>query len=229
MFRSVAGTIGIAILGAVLVAGCASEPPAAEKKDSGFLRDYTRLQDATAVGGAHIRAWASPKFTPANYNAIILEPLVFYPEPQPSAQVSADTLQQILKYTNNALRQSLTKRFQVVDKAGPGVVRIRTAFSSVGAEKEGLKAYQYIPLAFVATMASRAATGEPQQAFVFVEAEVTDSATGELLALRTRVGTGSGLSKVGGKEVVTLDDLKPLIDELATGAYPELSKFVKPK
>ncbi len=39
--------------------------------------------------GKTIRAWVSPKLTPANYDAILLDPLVFYPEPRPSEQVSA--------------------------------------------------------------------------------------------------------------------------------------------
>jgi len=227
MDRSMAGTLGLIALGTMLVvAGCATKP-AEPTKDSGFLRDYSRLKDATVTGGATVRQWASPKFTPSNYNALLLEPLVFYPEPQPSDMVSADTLQKIIAYTNDARRRALEKRFQLVDRAGPGVVRFRQAFSGVGAEAEGLKPYQYIPLAFVATMASRAATGEPQRAFVVVEVEATDSVTGELLGMRTRVGTGSGLARVGGKEVITFEDVKPLIDELAAAAAPDLHKFVK--
>jgi hypothetical protein len=70
---------------------CASGGDVNQTRGSGFLRDYSVLQQVTDAQGRTIHAWASPKFTPANYDAILLDPLVFYPEPRPSAQVSAET------------------------------------------------------------------------------------------------------------------------------------------
>ena len=96
---------------------------------------------------------------------------MFYPEPRPSEKVSAEVLQQILDYANSQLRQALGKRFTMVDQAGPGVARLRIAITSVAAKKEGLKPYQLVPLAFVVTMASRAAEGTPQKAAIVVESE----------------------------------------------------------
>jgi hypothetical protein len=171
----------------------------------------------------------SPKLTPANYDAILLDPLVFYPEPRPSEHVSAEALQQILAYSNDIYKRSLSQQFRVVDRPGPGVLRLRVAFTGVAAQGEGLKPYQFVPIAFVATMATRAATGAPQRAFIVVETEGTDSVTGELLGLRVRVGTGERLAKVADQKVITLDTVKPLLDELAAGAFPELAKYVKPK
>jgi uncharacterized protein YbjT (DUF2867 family) len=143
--------------------------------------------------------------------------------------VSAETLQQILAYSNDIYKRSLSQRFRVVDRAGPGVLRIRVAFTGVAAQGEGLKPYQYVPIAFVATMAARAATGTPQQAFIVIEVEGTDSVSGELLAQRLRVGTGERLARVADQRVITLDTVKPLLDELAAAAFPELAKYVKPK
>lgn len=225
MKKSIAGKVGIAVIAAMLGACASSSHTGTDTtQNSGFLRDYSNLPP-----GRSLRTWVSPKLTPANYNAILLDPLVFYPEPRPSEQVSAATLQQILAYANDALRRSLSQRFRVVDRPGPGVLRIRAAFTSIATQEEGLKPYQYVPMAFVATMATRAATGTPQQAFVVIEVEGTDSVTGELLGQRVRVGTGERLAKVAGQEVVTLDTVKPLLDELASAAFPELSQYVKPK
>lgn len=84
-------------------------------------------------------------------------------------------------------------------------------------------------MAFVATMAMRAATGTPQRAFIVVETEATDSVTGELLGERVRVGTGERLASIAGQQVVTLETVKPLLDELAAAAFPNLSNYVKPK
>jgi hypothetical protein len=200
----------------------------AQDADSGFLRDYSRLTEAKDTAGKTIRGWVSPKFTPANYTAIVVDPIVFYPEPRPSERVSAETLQQMLAYANDLLRKTLGKRFKVVDGAGPGVVRIRLSLSGVAAKGEGLKPYQYVPFAFVATMASRAATGgAPQRAAIVAETEATDSATGELLGMRVKVGTGEQLKQFGDKDPLTLERIKPLLDAMAGQAFPELGKYVK--
>jgi len=201
----------------------------AQDQNSGFLRDYARLEETLEAGGATVRGWVSPQFTPENYNAVLLDPLVFYPEPRPSEKVSAEVLQQILDYANSQLRQALGKRFTMADQAGPGVARLRIAITSVAAKKEGLKPYQLVPLAFVVTMASRAAEGTPQKAAIVVESEATDSTTGKLLGERVRTGTGERLAKIGEKDVITLDTVKPLIDELTAAAFPNLSQFVKPR
>ena len=226
MNKSIASRAGVVLL-AMILGACATKTDVAE--GSGFLRDYSNLQETKDAQGKTIRAWVSPKLTPANYDAILLDPLVFYPEPRPTEQVSAETLQQILAYSNDTLKRSLSQRFRVVDRAGPGVLRIRAAFTGVAAQDEGLKPYQYVPIALVATMASRAASGTPQRAFIVSEVEGTDSVTGELLALRVRVATGERLAQVGERKVVTFDTLKPVLDELAAGAFPELAKYVKPK
>ena len=226
MTKSIASRAGVALF-AMILGACATKTDVAES--SGFLRDYSNLQETKDAQGKTIRAWVSPKLTPANYDAILFDPLVFYPEPRPTEQVSAQTLQQILAYSNDILKRSLGERFSVVDRAGPGVLRIRGAVTGVAAQDEGLKPYQYVPIALVATMASRSASGAPQSAFIVGEVEGTDSVTGELLALRVRTATGERLAQVGDRKVVTFDTLKPVLDEVAAGAFPDLAKYVKPK
>jgi hypothetical protein len=225
MMKSIAGKLGVFALGALLGSGVATSA-IAQNQDSGFLKDYSRLQETQDSAGKTIRAWASPKLTPDNYNALLIDPLVFHPEPKPSEKVSAESLQQMLAYANDLLKQTLGKRFKVVDRPGPGVLRLRVAFTSVAAKGEGLKPYQLIPIAFVATMA----TGGPaQRAFIVAEVEGTDSVTGQLMAMRVRVGTGEKLAKIGDKDAITLQTVKPLLDHLAAGAFPEMEKYVKAK
>ena len=135
----------------------------------------------------------SPKLTPQNYHSVLIEPIGWHPEPAPSERVSAPVLKEMIDYSNETFKRSLSQRFNVVDRPGPGVARLRVGVLRRGAQGEGLKPYQYIPIALVATMASRAAKGgAPQRAFIVAEAEGTDSVTGELLAQRVRVAPASG-------------------------------------
>lgn len=218
---------------AAALAACASPAPekTAAEQNSGFLQDYSRLTWGKDAKGNEVRTWASSKLSPSNYNAVLLEPLIFYPEPKATEQVSAGELTKMVAYANEALRRELDKRFVLVNQPQPGAIRLRGAISGVVAQEEGLSAYQYVPIAFVATMASRAVSGTPQRAFVLSESEVTDSTTGEALALRVKAGTGAGgkLKELSGKQQLTLEMVKPLIDELAAAALPDLEKGVKPK
>ncbi len=228
MKKSIMGLMmGMVVLGGI-AGPCVGQGNVSAAGESGFLRDYSSLQEATDAEGKAIRTWVSPKLTPANYSAILLDPLVFYPQPRPTEQVSAEELRKMLAYSNDALRRALSQRFRVVDRAGKGVVRVRIAFSGVAVQGEGLRPFQYIPIALVATLAARAATGgPPQRAFILVETEASDSVTGELLGERVRSATGERLP--AGQKAITADSLKPLLDELALQSFPELSKYVRPK
>jgi len=202
----------------------------AKDENSGFLADYSQLKEVQDSQGRPYRIWASPKLTPENYHAVILDPIVYYPEPRPSEKVSAQVLREILAYANDALKRLTTKRgVNIVDRPGPGVIKVRVAFTSVAAKEEGLAPYQYLPIALIATMASRAATGTPERPLIVVETEARDSVTGELLGLKVRVGTGERLAEVKEQKVITFQAVKPLIDELAEHAYEEAVKYVKTK
>ena len=145
MKKSITGKACVVLL-AVTLGACATGTSVNQTGGSGFLRDYYDLQEARDAQGKPIRVWVSPKLTPANYDAILLDPLVFYPEPRPSEQVSAETLHQFLAYSNETLKRSVSQQFKMVDHAGPGVLQIRAAFSGVAAQGEGLSLTSTYPL-----------------------------------------------------------------------------------
>jgi hypothetical protein len=222
-----------ALLIAVMLSGCAGTGGQrdADELNSGFLKDYSRLQWDEDAQGHPIRTWISPRLSPDRYDAILLEPLAFYPEPRATEQVSSEELQKMVRYANEALTRELGSRFTLVEQPQPGAVRLRVAISGVAAEGEGLASYQYVPIAFVATMATRAVTGTSQRAFIVAEGELSDSVTGELLAQRVKVGTGRNakLQQIAGQSQITLSTVKPLLDELAAGALPNLERAVRPR
>jgi len=222
-----------ALLFAAMLSGCAgtSGPQSADELSSGFLGDYSRLEWDTDAQGHPVRTWINPRLSPDSYDAILLEPLKFYPEPRATEQVSSEELQRMVRYANEALRRELASRFTLVDQPQPGAVRLRVAISGVAAEGSGLAPYQYVPIAFVATMATRAVTGTPQRAFTVAESELLDSITGELLAQRVKVGTGRNakLQQIAGQSQITLETVKPLLDELAAAALPNLERAVRPR
>lgn len=94
----ISGLFAIAAITA-LVAGCASNAP--KKTDySGYLGNYSDLKEVKGPMGEEFLRYASLKFTPANYSAVLLDRVEFYPKPEPTEQVSQETLNQIGSYLN---------------------------------------------------------------------------------------------------------------------------------
>ncbi len=91
--------IGAAMM---VLAGCTT--PGAEGIGLPGQRIFQDAQDGRA-GWRHRLAYLNPKFTPANYNAVLLEPVVYYPEPRPTENVSMQTLEQIRSYADTSMRQ----------------------------------------------------------------------------------------------------------------------------
>lgn len=223
-------TLRAACLGAsavFLMAGCSTPAP----KESGFLKNYSNLHKEDAPGGGSRLVYVNPAFTPAKYQAVWLAPLEFYPAPQPTDQVSMSTLEDIRSYADQTLRQKVGQQVRLSDKPGPGIAHLQVAITAVGTETQALKAYQYIPVAFVLTSAVDAVEGgRAKDASVAIESRVTDSVTGELLFASVRGGTGEKIQSASqGQGGVQTQNLKPLIDLWSAGAATEVAKYVTSK
>jgi Protein of unknown function (DUF3313) len=218
----------------LLVAGCASKP-APKESESGYLADYSQLRQADCLGagkaGGTCYAWTSPRFTPENYNAIILERLDFFPDPKPTPEVSQETLDKIRSYIDSKVRESIGEHIRIVNTPGPGVVRMRWAVTAVGSESEGLAFYQFVPAALVITAAKAAVEGGlPRTTRIAFEIELTDSVTREPLGLSIRGGSGERLKSYReGERKVDPNALKKLFDTWAEGGAAGLTKYIKAK
>jgi len=210
-----------------LLAGCASNAPTKENY-SGYLGSYQDLKEVEGPEGEKFLRYTSPMFTPANYHAVMIEKVEFYPKPEPTEQLSQETIDKIGSYLTDTLRQKIGEKVKVEDRPDPGVVKLNVAITGVAGEKEGLKPYQIIPVAFVITMASRGVSGTPEEAKLVVEARATDSITGTTLLKVVRVGTGEGLEKnTEGERMISLESVKPLIDRWAEEVAATATTFVK--
>ncbi|MYZ43309.1 DUF3313 domain-containing protein [Schauerella aestuarii] len=212
---------------ALILAGCASDPP----KESGYLSNYSMLHKEDAPGGGSRLVYENPAFTPTTYDAVWLEKVEFYPAPEPTDKVSMQTLNEIGAYADSSLRQKIGQRMRLADGPGPGVAHVRIAITAVGAQTEALKAYQYIPIGLAITGAvALVEGGRPEAASVSIESKVTDSRTQQLLFASVRSGDGTRIKSVDqGAKAVQPNDLKPLIDKWTEGAANQLSKYIRPK
>ncbi len=103
--------------GLLVLAGCSSSLTDPVKY-SGFLKDYSGLQETKSPTGKTILRWVDTDFKSSNYDKLIYNPLTYYPVPKPNTQIGAETLDKILAYTNTRLKASAGQRIQLVSKPG---------------------------------------------------------------------------------------------------------------
>lgn len=191
------------------VGGCASSQ-VDPSQYSGFLKDYSRLKPAESATGAPVMRWIDPDVKLSKYTQVYIEPSQFYPTPQPTAVISAQTLQSITRYFDTALQRELGKNLRVVNGPGPDTLIVRPAITAVSTSTQGLKPYEVVPLALVAAAVNTAAGGRDQNVAIATEAAFLDADTHKVLAQVVRKGSGTPLENE--KTQLTLDAVKPVLD-----------------
>lgn len=199
-----------AILG---LGGCASSQ-VDPSQYSGFLKDYSLLKPAESATGAPVMRWIDPDVKLSKYTQVYIEPSQFYPKPQPTAVISAQTLQSITRYYDAALKRELGKDMALAQAPGPNTIIVRPAITAVSTSTEGLKPYEVVPIALVAAAVNTAAGGRDQNVEIATEAAFLDADSNKVLAQVVRKGSGTQLEN--DKTQLTLDNVKPVLDGWAT-------------
>ena len=88
-----------ALCGLLALSGCASKITQPDKY-SGFLNNYSNLQETTSATGKPVLRWVDPNFDQSKYDSIVWNPITYYPVPKASTQVGQKVLDKILSYTN---------------------------------------------------------------------------------------------------------------------------------
>ncbi len=129
----------------------------------------------------------------SQYNKILLAPVTYWGGD--SSKLSAADQQMLVNYTAQQFKEQLGQKFQIVDQAGPGVMKIDAALTDAESATPGLRSISMIiPQARVLSSLKYLATGTmPFVGAAQAEAKLTDSVSGQILALAVdrRIGGGS--------------------------------------
>lgn len=217
--RLLISTLCITLLG---LAGCASKitPP---DEYSGFLSDYSQLKEAKSPSGAEVMRWVDSQLDLDRYTAVYIEPTQFYPKPQATAKIPESTLRGINDYFNQALKRELVKSLPLAEGPGPGVIVVRAAITAVSSKTEGLKPYEFVPVALVAAAVSAGTGIRDQETTLGTEAQFLDGASGKVLAQVVRKGTGKPLAN--DSQVMKAEDVKSVIDGWASDLHQSYVKL----
>jgi len=215
--RSITGLLLAMTIGLWGLGAAAADDKAAS---SGYLDSAVeaKLKKTKLGSGRHVDRWVSDDMNGENYQSVMVDRVIYYPSPQPGPQVSSSTLDAIADYLTQTLRDDLdSAAVNVVDKAGPGVLRVQPAFTTVTVEKEGMSAADIIPIHLLFTAAKHASGSAGFETRALLEVRVTDSVSGDY---RGAVKMNLGGEKIKKDAKLSLKDVQKVLDRAATdGAH----------
>jgi hypothetical protein len=137
--------------------------------------------------------YTNPAAQWSQYNKVMIHPVTFWGDN--STPVSPSDQHMLVNYFSQQLNKDLGQKFQIVSQPGPGVMTVSVAIVDANAATPVLRTISMlVPQAHMLANLKYLATG----AFPFVggaqaEAKVTDSVSGQILALAVdkRIGGGS--------------------------------------
>lgn len=137
--------------------------------------------------------YVNPSAQWTGYNKVMIDPVTFWGGDMTS--VPATDQRVLVNYFSQQLQVQLGKKFQIVDQAGPGVLRLQAAMTDAETATPVLRSVSMIiPQAHLLSNLKYLTTGT----FPFVggaqaEMKITDAVTGEVLAeaVDKRIGGGS--------------------------------------
>lgn len=206
----------VAVLSGLLaLAGCASKVAQPENY-SGFLKDYSGLQQTTSASGKPVMRWVDPNFNPDQYDSIVYHPVTYYPVAKPTTQIGQQTLDGLLNYTNSKLKAAAAQRKPLVTSPGAHSLIFRGAITGVNTSKEGLQFYEVVPVALLVA-GTQAATGHrTMDTNLFFEGELIDATTNKPVLKVVRKGEGKDLNNES--TPMSVETLKQVVDDMATDA-----------
>lgn len=206
------------LLSSVLLVSACTSTTANQENYSGFLSDYSQLQKVKLADGVPTMRWVSPDLKAGNYRKIFIDPVIVYPAPKSSAQVHYKLILDAASYLEQAVAQQIRGAgMEVVDYPAPGALRLRAAITTIESKAEGFKAYEVIPIAAVVAGISAASGTRDRNVEAFLEVEVTDISTGEVMARAVKKGISENTLE-NDETQVQVKDLKPTLDRWAKDA-----------
>jgi hypothetical protein len=139
----------------------ASEATAANVARVGFLTDYAMLRPMPGGGG--MLCWRGANVDWKRYDKVLIERIqVYLAAGNAQKPIDPSDLKTMLDYFHGALVRDLRPTTQIVSTAGPGVLRVRIALTSlVPTNTVDSLVGTAVPYGFVGEIASGAATGRP--------------------------------------------------------------------
>jgi Protein of unknown function (DUF3313) len=151
-----------------------------------------KLTPATDKSEFDLR-YVNPNAQWSQYKKVLIEPVSYWGGDD--SKLSAADQRTLINYFSKVLNEQLSKKFQVVDQAGPGVMVVSVALDDATTATPGLRSLSVTEphVRALATLKYLATGTFPFVGSAEAEGKISDSVTGQVLAaaVSKRVGGGS--------------------------------------
>ena len=188
------------------ISGCGTTPETAR---TGFLKDYSKLTPHPEEEGRF--RYINPKMNVGDYSKFIVDPVVLQLSKEgKEEEIDQEDLNEQVTFFHEKLLEELGKDYQIVNKPGKGVARIRIAITHIDKTNPALNIHPGTKL----TGAGLGGAG--------MEGELVDSVTGETIGsvidfqMGSRLSLTAGLTWFGHAQAVMenwAEDLRKFIDK----------------
>jgi hypothetical protein len=183
----------------IFLTGCAATKPGPVPQYTGFLPDYSLLQEGKK--GQAERVYIKPDVDWAAYTKIMLDPVTIWRGKESQLNgISQQDAQAMADYFYHLIYNKFAQNYQMVNKPGSDTLRFSVAIVKLKEDRVVLETIStVVPQLRLATgLVDRVSDWSPLVGKASVEAKVTDAETGTLLVegVDERIGgkTLSGLS-----------------------------------
>jgi len=167
----------------IMAGGCAKTQQVKSVEPSGFLGDYTQLEEGES--GQALLIYINQNADFSAYDKIIIDSVTIWRgESSDLDDVPKEELSNLSHYLYSAVKEQLEADYRIVDQPGEGTMRIRLALTEAGSSARVMDILTtYLPPARLISEGKKLATGT--HTFVgkaAVEMEIIDSVTNQRLA-----------------------------------------------
>jgi hypothetical protein len=174
---------GAVVLATGLLAGCQGTHQARTVDPSGFLKNYSQLQEGK--DNQALLVYINPRTNFARYKGILLDPVKLYAaQGSLLMDASPETRQGLVNYLDAEIRRELAGPFYFATKPGPGVMRFRTAITDAQGSMVAMDTISsVVPIGLAVSVLKSGLTGAHSGVgSCSIEFEAVDSVTGQRLA-----------------------------------------------
>lgn len=208
----------------ILLSACSSSNfDKINQSNVGFIGDYSKFEKVETSGDLKSFIYASKRVKSGIYSKLIIEPVAFYPEEVTSTQITYKLLQETKAYIDKVLVEAATPYFDIVQEPQEGALVLTPRISTIKTVTGDIEMREMIPIRAAIALTKAAAGYRPQDVEIYMEIKANDSIDGEFVGGSVTQGKGAEIS--GANAVVTMDNIKPLLDIWIEDASKNLKKL----
>jgi len=222
-----AGVLAVGLL-AGLTACRTTHEMRGKPEESGFLKDYSQLQEGT--NGQVKLVYIDPTVNWAKYTKIYIEPVELWKSDDPESplgKLDKEDQQHLIDYFYTTMSNTLSKNFELVDKAGPNTLVIHAAITEAKKCRPVINFVSSVmPIGMGISLVKRVIFGSGSGVGICQgEMEILDGVTGQRLAAAVdrRAGTKAIRTKFDG----TFGDVRLSMDYWAEHLDERLMELQK--